>query len=160
MSTRRVSRAGVAATIAAAVAIIAGLLTLDSPSLARERKLDRRRIEDLSRMSNLIDAYWMMHSALPPTLDTLAVLRLTDRVPVDPKNRSPYTYHVSGERSYRLCATFAQPSDSNASPGDEDGDIVYVTGTIGGPMGRQPHSWRHGAGESCFDLTAPSKDAK
>jgi len=155
MSKSSVSRAGVAATIAAALVVIAGLITLGTPSHARERRLDRLRVRDLSRLSNLIDGFWREHAALPQSLDTLVATRQLDRVPSDPQNHSPYTYLVSGERSYRLCATFAQPSDSDASPGyDEDG--IYYTGGVAG--GRQ--SWRHAAGKSCFDLTPPPKDSK
>ena len=160
MSKRPISRAGAAATIAAALVVIAGLITVGSPSRARERKLDRLRVEDLSRLANLVDGFWMKQAALPQSLDSLATMRLVDRVPTDPQTHLPYTYLVSGERSYRLCATFAQPSDSNAAPIYGDGDIVFSTGAGGTPIAREPHSWRHGAGESCFDLTPPPKDSK
>jgi hypothetical protein len=163
MSKLPISRAGTAATIAAALVVIAGLITVGTPSRARERRFDRLRIEDLSRLSRLIDGYWVKHAALPPSLDSLVAVRELDRVPTDPRNRSPYTYLVSGERSYRLCATFAQPSDSNAAAiygvyGDDD--IVFALGSGGTPIAREPHSWRHGAGESCFDLTPPAKNSK
>jgi hypothetical protein len=148
MTDRQLSRAGVAATIAAALAIIAGLITLGKPSHARERRLDELRIEDLSRLSNAVDEYWSRHAALPPTLDSLVSQRQLDRVPVDPQTDSAYTYLPSGARSYRLCAIFAHPSDSASRP-------RYVDG-----IGDGKHSWRHGAGESCFDLTPPTKDAR
>ena len=63
-----VSRAGLAATAAAVLAIIAGLITLGTPSHARERRLDELRIEDLSRLSAAVDAYWTKQAALPATL--------------------------------------------------------------------------------------------
>lgn len=163
MSKRPISRAGAAATIAAALVVIAGLITLGTPSRARERRFDQLRIEDLSQLSRLIDSYWVKHAALPQSLDSLVAARQLDRVPSDPQNRSPYTYLVTGERSYRLCATFAQPSDSSAAPvygAYGDGDVVLQVGSGGAPIAREPHSWRHGAGESCFDLTPPSRDSK
>ena len=148
MTRPPISRAGVAATIAAALAVIAGLITLGRPSHARERRLDELRIEDLSRLSDAVDEYWTKHTALPPTLDSLVSQHQIDRVPVDPQTDSAYTYLASGERSYRFCATFAQPSDSTSPPGYVDG--IRAT----------KHSWRHGAGESCFDLTVPQKDSR
>ena len=160
MSPRLVSRAGVAATVAAALVVIAGLVTLGTPSYARERKLDRLRVEDLSRLANRIDGYWMKRATLPLTLDSLVTLRLLDRVPTDPQTHEPYTYLVSGERSYRLCATFAQPSDSTDTTAYDDGNVTFANGAAGVTLARVPHSWRHGAGESCFDLTPPAKTSK
>ena len=148
MTRSPVSRAGVAATLAAGLAVIAGLITLGTPSHARERRLDELRVDDLARLSNAVDAFWTKHAALPPSLESLASERQIDRVPKDPKTDSAYTYLPSGERSYRLCATFAQPMDST-SPGP------YVDRFDVGIR-----SWRHGAGESCFDLTVPAKESK
>jgi hypothetical protein len=145
------STAGAAATVAAVLVVIAGLLTLGMPSSARERRLDGLRVDDLSQLSRSIDLYWGKHAALPPTLDSLVAARQLDRVPLDPQNNTAYTYLVSGERSYRLCATFAQPSDTSADANQGNRFEVFAGNS---------HSWRHGAGESCFDLTPPAKDAK
>ena len=160
MSPRSVSRAGAAATVAAALVVIAGLFTLGTPSHARERKLDGLRVDDLSNISFLIDGYWEKHAALPQSLDSLVTLQLLDRVPRDPQTRQPYAYLPSSERSYRLCATFAQPSDSVDASVYHNGDYMIASGAGGVSFAREPHSWRHGAGESCFDLTPPSKEAK
>jgi hypothetical protein len=151
MTKSPISTAGAAATVAAVLVVIAGLLTLGMPSRARERRLDGLRVEDLSQLSSSIDIYWNKHSALPLTLDSLVSARQLDRVPLDPQSNTAYTYLVSGERSYRLCATFAQPSDTSADPIHGNGFEV---------LGPNSHSWRHGAGESCFDLTPPQKEAK
>ena len=143
-----VSPAGVAVTIAAVIAASAGLMTLGTPSRARERRLDELRTEDLAHLSDAVDEYWTKHASLPLALDSLVSQRQLDRVPTDPKTSSAYTYLASGARSYRLCATFAQPFDSSSSR-------QYVDGV---DLGK--HSWRHGAGESCFDLTVPVKESK
>ena len=148
MTRAPVSRAGVAATIAAVLAVIAGLITLGTPSHARERRLDELRTQDLARLSNAVDEYWSKHAALPLTLDSLVSQRQLDRVPRDPETNAPYAYLPSGERSYRLCATFTQPSDSSSSRDS----MLRVN--------LEKHSWRHGAGNSCFDLTVPVKETK
>ncbi len=158
MTRRGISPAGVAATIAAAVVVIAGLITLGAPSRARERRLDGVRVGDLSMLSTSIDAYWSKHAALPDVLDSLVSKHEIDRVPADPESKAAYTYLVSGARSYRLCATFAQQTDTSQGANDGDG-IVFSSGYIG-PYGRHSHSWRHGKGESCFDLTPPEKESK
>jgi hypothetical protein len=159
MSPRSVSRAGVAATIAAVLVVMAGLFTLGTPSRARERKLDGLRLEDLKRLANRVDGYWTKQAALPESLDSLVATGNLDRVPTDPQSHQPYTYLASGERSYRLCATFAQPSDTADASIDSD-DFAFTNGSGGVSFAHQPHSWRHGAGESCFDLTPPAKTSK
>ena len=159
MSPRTVSRAGVAATIAAVLVIMAGLFTLGTPSRARERKLDGLRLEDLRRLANRIDGYWTKQAALPQSLDSLVATGNLDRVPTDPQSHQPYTYLATGERSYRLCATFAQPSDTSDASINSD-DFTFANGSSGVAFANQTHSWRHGTGESCFDLTPPVKTSK
>ena len=158
MTRRGVSPAGAAATIAAAVVVIAGLVALGTPSRARERRIDGLRVGDLSMLSTSIDAYWSKHAALPEVLDSLVSTHELDHVPADPESKAAYTYLVSGARSYRLCATFAQPTDTSEGANDRD-NIVFSTGYIG-PYERHSHSWRHSKGESCFDLTPPEKESK
>ena len=158
MTRRAISPASAAATIAAAVVVIAGLITLGTPSRARERRIDGLRVGDLSMMSNAIDAYWNKHSALPEVLDSLVSTHQLDRVPRDPESKAAYTYLVSGPRSYRLCATFGQPTDTSEGA-NYGNDIGFTSGNIA-PFERHSHSWRHGKGESCFDLTPPEKESK
>ena len=141
-------RAAIAATAAALAAIAGGLFVIGTPSHARERRLDNLRVSDLARISNNVDAYWKKHEALPAGLDTLRSDGLLRRMPKDPITGTAYTYHPSGERSYRLCATFAQPTDSANRETYVDGESIGA------------HSWTHGAGESCFDLTASEKEKK
>jgi hypothetical protein len=160
MSKRSISAAGAIATAAAVLAVIAGLLTLDSPSRARQRKLDQRRVDDLSRLAMIVDEYWEKHSVLPDSVEVLVKTGDLDRAPVDPTSGTPYTYQASGARSYRLCATFALASDTTDESTYRSNNVVFYAGNGGRSMPRQPHSWRHAAGESCFDLVPPPKDTK
>lgn len=102
------------------------------------------RVSDLATLSRKVEEYRKQHHELPSGLDTLRADGLLSRVPKDPVTDSSYPYFPSGERSYRLCANFAQPTDTTPPRYDEE--------NIG------HHSWKHGAGESCFDLTAPVTD--
>ena len=158
MTKRRVSPAGAAATVAAATVVIAGLVVLGTPSHARERKLDALRTDDLATISAAVDQYWNKHSALPDSLDSLVSTHELDRLPKDPQTDSRYTYLASGARSYRLCATFQQPSDTLENT-TRNTNVVFSNGgrTIFVPVNR---TWRHSKGESCFDLTPPEKESK
>lgn len=133
-----------AAIVAAVLVVVTGLLLLGSPSRARQRRLDDLRVRDLSSIANALDLYWSKHTALPDTVDSLVSARLLDRIPTDPVSGVRYPIHLTGERSYRLCATFSQPLDTN-----DESQYNY-----NGGLYRGRHSWKHGAGESCFDFSA------
>ena len=161
MNRRRVSAPGIAATVAALVAVVAGMIVAGSPSRARQQRLDHMRIDDLARLSSVIDAYWLSHGTLPASLDTMVSVRDLERVLSDPQSGKPYTYLANGERTYRLCATFALASDSSAGSSTASEPLVFNVGGNGDPpIYRPPHSWRHGAGNNCFELTAPPKPSK
>lgn len=149
MAPPKFSLAAGAATAAALVAIVAALMMLGPPSRARERRLDDMRVEDLSTLSNAVEQYWTKRAALPDTLDSLMTAHVLGTIPTDPVSKASYRYHVTGARSYRLCATFTTKSDSAA---EETYRRTDASGAI--------RSWHHGAGESCFDLTAPAKTEK
>ncbi len=133
-----------AAILAATFAVIAGLIMLGTPTRARQRRLDDVRVQDLSSISAALDSYWAKHNVLPDTVDSLVSTHLLDRIPTDPVSGLRYPIHLTGARSYRLCATFTQPLDTT----DETQYNYY------GGLYRGRHSWQHDAGESCFDLTA------
>lgn len=127
-----VAAVAVAAAIAAAIA-------LEPPSESRKRRLDERRVQDLSRVEAVLGEYWRRHKKLPPSLDALPEAGL--KAPIaDPESR-PYDYTLLGERSYRICANFAL----------ETGDPSRRTSPA--------HSveWSHGAGRQCFERTIRPK---
>lgn len=138
----------IGAIAAAAVAIVAALIMLGSPARARQRRLDDLRVRDLSSIANALDTYWTQHAAMPDTVDSLVSARLLDRIPADPSTGVRYPIYLTGNRSYRLCATFSEPLDTT----DENEYNYY------GGLYRGQHSWRHGAGESCFDFRAERTD--
>jgi hypothetical protein len=133
MSGRGWLAAGVALAVGGAVA--AGLMVMESPSEARARRLDERRVADLRQLARDIDAFWTRRSALPASLDELAGEGgLGDRR-TDPERGTAYEYRVRDGKRYELCATFAaERPDEGGSPG--------------------ALSWAHGVGRQCFVLTA------
>ena len=121
---------GIAGVVVAGV-VVAALVVMDSPSKQRAERLDRIRVENLQLLSRRIDAHADVHDALPGTLD---VLDVTGGESIsDPATGQPYAYEVTGERSYRLCATF---------------ETAVEAPHIGMPPFDE---WRHGEGRRCFD---------
>jgi hypothetical protein len=115
-------------------AIVAGLMVMTSPAEERARRMDERRVEDLSEIDNAIDVYWSRKSALPPHLDALvrefgAALSIRD-----PNDANEYEYRVLDATKYELCAIFEEPSRPQRSR----------FGTF----------WNHHAGRQCFQLAA------
>lgn len=129
-------RLAIAASLVAVAAVAAAIAVMESPSIQRKARLDGRRVRDLRHIVNAVDAYVKREKSLPADLTTLAGqpgLRLSI---VDSVDGSPYTYEVSGDRTFRLCAVFAT-------------DTAKITNEqwFG-------DDWNHGVGRQCFDRTA------
>jgi hypothetical protein len=129
--------AGVAVLVGAAVA--GGLVMMGSPTEARDRRLDARRVADLGQIARNVDVFWSRREQLPPSLDDLAT-ELGVRIGrTDPETGAPYGYRLLDGARYELCATFATES--------------------GGEPGRvEDRFWVHGAGLVCFQLAAETAE--
>lgn len=122
-----------AATLVVIATVAAAIAVMGSPWAQREAKFDRRRVEDLDRIVAAVSRYADGHGALPPDLATLARQPGRRLAIVDPRHRTPYTYQVTGARTYRLCASFATDAAT-------DGVGFWTR-----------EEWAHGAGRQCFD---------
>lgn len=121
----------VAAGVVVAGAVVAALFVMDPPARQRAERLDGIRVHQLQVLAWRIDAHAGVHGALPE--DLAAIDRSPGEAIADPVTGEPYTYEPTGERSYRLCATFGT---ATATPHS-------------GPPGVD--EWRHGEGRQCFD---------
>jgi hypothetical protein len=124
----------VAASVAA---VAAGLAIIGPPWVQREMAIDQRRAEDLNALRWEIEARWQTQDRLPTTLDELGPEWAA--MTVDPETGAAYEYETTGARSYRLCATFAHPTDTPDDP-RWMGDFEV-----------------HSAGRHCFDLEVPAE---
>ncbi len=120
---------------AVAVAVVAGLVALGSPTGQRRERLDARRARDLDAISQAVDRYEATRERLPATLDELqrgsdVLVAITD-----PVTREPYGYEAGDGTAYELCATFERATTERELR-----------------RGR-PFS-RHEAGRHCFPLRA------
>ena len=103
-------------TAVVAAAIAAGLVVHGSPALARERRFDERRMEDLDEIVLAIDSRFAATSALPQTLGDLD-RALSDAARLrDPVTQNPYEYLVRSTDQYELCAVFSQASTNRYRP--------------------------------------------
>ncbi len=120
-------------TLVIVTAVVAGLVAIGSPGLQRDRKLDQRRVSDLSQLSRHVAIYWNDKKELAPDLDALAELP-GFRLPSDPQTGAKYEYAPTGTLTFKVCAVFALDTAT-------DPQISYYPGT---------EKWLHGIGHTCF----------
>ena len=117
-----------AAGIVVLAALVAGFLAVGSPTRARLQRQDAERVQDLSSISTVLEAYAALHHGLP---EALATVRARGNIPSsslrDPVSGAPYEYRTTGVASYEICALFSTATN-------EAEDSV----------------WSHRAGRSCF----------
>src|SRR5688572_3877367 len=127
----RARLAGTVVTVAVAAAVVAGIYVLGSPVEERARRLDERRVQDLSGIAQAVDLYWTRESRLPASLDQL---RSDSGATITLADPSPYDYRHLEDGKYELCASFE--GDSRDSNRFDNG------------------FWTHRAGRQCFQREA------
>ena len=118
------------------IAVVTGLITLDSPARERMLRLDNRRVDDLEKITHATNLYWTRHKNLPVSLEELSHEPGINIHFLDPGTAQPYEYRVLGDSLYELCAQFERES---------------VTGT---DKTSASNFWSHGSGRQCFQLEA------
>lgn len=131
---RRLSRAQIVgglltAAVVAAVAI--GMLLLGSPAEERARRLDARRVQDLSGIARAVDLYWTRHARLPVSLDELRSEPGGNVSSNDPSTNAPYEYRSLEAGTFEVCARFQRDS---LQAGQATGNDF----------------WSHGSDRQCF----------
>jgi hypothetical protein len=125
---------GVFAMTGIVATIIGGLVLLGSPGEERLRRLDVRRVQDLSAIARAADVYWTRHARVPFSLTDLAQQQGAGLASTDPSTRAAYEYRALDATHYELCATFQRESSEQRA------------GTA--------YFWVHPAGRQCFQREA------
>jgi hypothetical protein len=126
---------GIVVTVVVAVAIVAGVFLLGSPAEERARRLDGRRVQDLSEISRAVDVYWTRRASLPATLQALRAETGADTTVTDPGTNAPYEFRAVEGPKYELCAVF------EAESGASDREVGAAF-------------WSHRSGRQCFERDA------
>lgn len=119
--------------------LICGFVLVGSPSEQRDIRLDRERISDLQSIQWEVVNYWQDKEELPQALTDLEDSIAWFEVPHDPETGEEYTYRITGERAFELCAVFARETEDEHTREFRSFD--------------SHENWTHGAGEHCFDRT-------
>lgn len=101
---------------AAAMAVVAALLTIGGPGTGRLERLDARRAGDLAELAHAIEHHRAVAGQLPDSLDALVgqVVEDSGTPPGRPHLRDPqtgerYGYEVLGDARFRVCARLSLP---------------------------------------------------
>ena len=74
--------------------VVYGIVETGTPGEVRARKLDDKRLQDLSQIQSLVLQKWQKDGVLPESLGTLNNELAGSIVPVDPKTKAVYEYKV------------------------------------------------------------------
>lgn len=119
------------------VSIIMGFFIVGTPGQQRMRRLDEKRIQDLSNIESQTNAYWQQKADTPPSLQELVKsTSYYGSVSIqDPETGAVYEYTKKSGVEYQLCANFSLASEQ----------------TTTGKTAVTVSSWDHEKGRQCFD---------
>lgn len=122
------------------IAFIASLFTVESPTQARNKKLDEAIINDFNKINSAIDVYYQDNKKIPDDLNALKENSnfLTDDDLKNPTSEEAYEYKTINEKKYELCATFR-----TSNKDEQEDDYRY------GPSG----FYLHDVGYQCLKNT-------
>jgi len=102
-----------ASLIIVVAAFIAAWFFVESPKVARDRRLDQALSNNISNLENAVNNYYDRNKKLPDNLEALKNEPnnyLTDANFVDPETKAPIIYQKSGDKTFEFCATFRTDS--------------------------------------------------
>lgn len=125
------------------LAFAAGLLSVESPRLTRDRLADDKIINNFYSVESAINEYYRINSKLPADLATLQKSQDIqgkgfEPITKDTVSGKDFGYEIASSTAYRLCAEF-RTSNANLN----NNSYIYNS-----PSGR-----RHEQGWQCFEYT-------
>jgi hypothetical protein len=125
--------------------VAAAVIVTGTPAEQRARQLDETRLSDFAGLAAAINNYHATHDKLPQKLGELK--EEADYITTtDPETKTGYTYNVTSDDAYELCATFS--TDSKDDPESMANDSSY------------PHPYAssrdHKKGYDCISYTVPT----
>ncbi len=135
---------GTIVSILVFVSIVLGIVNIESPKEVREMNIDATQVQDLGIIQTNIETYYSTHGQLPENLETAFG---TMSVTTAPEGRTPYTYTVLSNASFKLCADFyreTSKSDQMQYTSQYSYGDMYIHGG---------YNWMHSKGTTCFTRT-------
>lgn len=122
-------------------AFTAAWFFVESPSVARARRLDQALIQNFYSLENAANSYYDRYKKLPADLAELKTdknIYLAELALIDPETKTPISYNKVSDKEFEFCATFRTDSIAeNAKQGNS-----YI--------GLESGSKEHRAGYQCL----------
>lgn len=125
-------------------AFVAAWFFVESPKMARERRIDEALVQNMYNLENTVNSFYDKNKRLPNDLEELKNFRRTYPVSgslLDPETKQPIMYQKVGDRDFKMCATFRT---STINEEDNPQSTTYVGIDANG-------SKDHLAGYQCLD---------
>lgn len=125
---------------------IAALFIVESPTEARDRRLDNAILDNFNQIDRAMNDYYSDYSKLPASLDELVtdINILTDDDIKDPISKEKFGYNIKEANVYEICANF---KTSNKDELDVN-KYEYTD-----------KRWLHDAGEQCLSQKVRGRDS-
>jgi hypothetical protein len=96
--------------------LIFSLLVIESPSTARNRKMDNAILNNFDQIDSALTSYYSEKKSLPSFLDELRTEYnyLSEDAFVDPATGVKFDYRIKSLDEYELCATFRLTSEADS----------------------------------------------
>ena len=128
--------------------VIIGFFIVGSPKSQRAVRMDNQRVSDLQSIQYQILNHWQQKEILPTNIEALKDPLYGVEMQKDPITGTAYEYVVTGELSFKLCATF---SASSQMPGASYSTAPVMIDYSGYGRDMMNESWFHDNGYTCFD---------
>lgn len=143
------------ATLTLVVAVfVAAWFFVESPKMARERRVDEVLVQNIYNLENAVNSYYDRNKRLPVDLEELKNYRHIYPVSgsmIDPETKEPIVYQKVSDKEFKMCATFRTSSIT-----EENNQTTYVGMDVNGNKD-------HAAGYQCLNgslYVAEAIDAK
>lgn len=143
----RARMVGWGAGVLVVASIAAGFFIMGSPAEVRLYRFDSQKVSDLQNIQWQVVNYWQQKQELPGNLEQVADPISGQTIPVDPQTGEAYSYKVTGNVNFRLCANFNKDSEDSKAQASIARESMYYYGETGA------ENWQHGTGEVCFERT-------
>ncbi len=122
--------------VVVAIVFVSSWFFVDSPKIARERKIDQKLLNNIYSVESYVNIYYEKKEILPESLNDLSGVidgGMSEESMIDPRTGDRIDYTKLGDESFQLCANFK--TDSYESERNraypvymDDGSKVYVEG--------------------------------
>ncbi len=109
------------------ITFVAAWFFVESPKLARAKRLDQIVVNNISSIESVVNSYYEKTKTLPDSLDQIKNSQdyfIDPKSFSDPESGAPIVYNKTGEKTFEFCATFRTDSKNV----NDNSNMTYYAG--------------------------------